>query len=177
VTTLVQARTELDARGYSRFLDARQTTWLNTAKNRFEDYPYDWPWLKSTATGNAPLTISDLRRVRSVVDTSNLQTLEGREAEDVIDYLDDSLTTTGRPGLVVLVVGDGGERLPGADGRVECPVREVQPGAVSGWGHAADPGALPPDVGGSRGDRGAAVRGEGFGGGEGDGAGRVRAAR
>jgi hypothetical protein len=57
VATLLDGRTELSARGYSRFVSAspsRVTVWLNAAKNRFEDYPYDWPWLRTSTTGTAP---------------------------------------------------------------------------------------------------------------------------
>lgn len=94
---LATARAELESRGYSRFTDARLEIWLNTAKNRFEDYPFDWPWLRATSTGAAPLTISDLRRVRSVVDTTNQRTLIPVEAEDILEFNDDSLTTAGVP--------------------------------------------------------------------------------
>jgi len=94
---LATARAELESRGYARFTDARLEIWLNTAKNRFEDYGFDWPWLKSTATGAAPLTVSDLRRVRSVTDTTNGHTLSAVGAEDIIDFHDDLLTTTGTP--------------------------------------------------------------------------------
>lgn len=97
MTTLLAGRTELQARGYSRFLPARLTTWLNDAKDQFEDYPFDWPWLKSTATGAAPLTISDLRRVRAVVDTSNRNQLRKVRDADVLEFADYTLATTGVP--------------------------------------------------------------------------------
>lgn len=97
MTTLLQGRTELQARGYSRFLAARLTSWLNDAKDQFEDYPFDWPWLKSTATGAAPLTISDLRRVRAVVDTTNRNQLTKVRDADVLEFTDYTLATTGTP--------------------------------------------------------------------------------
>jgi hypothetical protein len=93
--TLADGRAELDARGYSRFADARQNVWLNSAKNRFEDYPFDWPWLKATTTGAAPLTISDLRRVRSVVDTNARVSLEQIDADELIEFVDAVLTLSG----------------------------------------------------------------------------------
>jgi hypothetical protein len=43
------------------------------------------------------LTVSDLRRVRSVVDSTNGRTLTGVEAEDIVDFHDDLLTTAGAP--------------------------------------------------------------------------------
>lgn len=95
ITTLVTARTELQSRGYSRFTAARLDTWLNTAKNRFEDYPFDWPWLKATTSGVSPLTIADLRRVRSVTDPVNHQPLDMADAEDITDFEFTDLTLTG----------------------------------------------------------------------------------
>lgn len=95
MSTLLEARTELESRGYSRFADGRLTTWLNTAKNRFEDYPFDWPWLKASTSGVTPLTIADLRRVRSVVDPTNRYPLEPVDPEDVVDFEDTDLTRVG----------------------------------------------------------------------------------
>jgi hypothetical protein len=89
------ARAELEARGYSRFTDARLGAFLNTAKNRFEDYGFDWPWLKATTTGTSPITISDLRRVRVVYDTTNQRSLDPVEAEDIIDFADTNLALAG----------------------------------------------------------------------------------
>ena len=95
--TLADGRAELDARGYSRFADARQNVWLNVAKNRFEDYPYDWPWLKATTTGTAPLTISDLRRVRSVADSTSQVPLGKIDAEDIVDFTATNLGLAAQP--------------------------------------------------------------------------------
>ena len=94
---LATARAELESRGYARFTDARLEIWLNTAKNRFEDYQFDWPWLKSTATGAAPLTIADLRRVRSVADTTNQRPLEMINPDANVDFFDYTLTRPGTP--------------------------------------------------------------------------------
>lgn len=88
-------RADLEARGYARFTDARLNAFLNTAKNRFEDYGFDWPWLKATTTGTSPITISDLRRVRTVYDPSNRRPLDRVEAEDVTDFFDTNLTLAG----------------------------------------------------------------------------------
>jgi hypothetical protein len=94
---LAEARAELESRGYSRFTDARLETWLNTAKTRFEDYPIDWPWLKTSTTGTAPLTIADLRRVRSVADSTSQVPLDMVDAEDITDFYATNLALTGRP--------------------------------------------------------------------------------
>jgi hypothetical protein len=86
ITTLATAETELQARGYSRFSTTRLDAWLNEAKNRFEDYQFDWPWLKTTTTGTAPVTISDLRRVLSVVDSSSKQPVDQVDENAIIEY-------------------------------------------------------------------------------------------
>ena len=38
---------------------------LNRARNDFEDY-WEWPWLRATATGPAPLDLADLKYVKRV---------------------------------------------------------------------------------------------------------------
>lgn len=100
VATLADGRAELSARGYSRIVTAapaRANVWLNEAKNRFEDYGYDWPWLKATTTGTAPVTISDLRRVMSVADTTNRCPLEPVDADAITEFGDTNLALTGVP--------------------------------------------------------------------------------
>lgn len=86
ITDLASADAELAARGYSRFLQARRFTWLNTAKNRFEDFQYDWPWLKSSTSGAAPLTVADLRRVLSVVDSTNQRPLDPLDPNAIVEF-------------------------------------------------------------------------------------------
>ena len=95
---LTALRTEFLARGED-FLDSAGTTrqdyFLNTAYHRICE-SYDWPWLFADATGTAPLTITDLRTVHSVVDTTNnnkLVRLDRRQLQD----LDPALTSTGAP--------------------------------------------------------------------------------
>jgi len=64
---LSEARTELGDRGFDYLSAARMNFMLNRAMTDFED-AYQWPWLKATVTGAAPLVISDLKYVRSVYD-------------------------------------------------------------------------------------------------------------
>lgn len=92
---LSAARTELKDRGFSFLTDARATIMLNNAKNALED-EFQWPWLETTATGVAPLTISDLKYVLYVVDTTNRVPLTGVDAVDITDR-DAIITTTGAP--------------------------------------------------------------------------------
>jgi hypothetical protein len=56
--TLAEARTELSARGFDYLNPARQTLMLNDALAEIEDY-WEWPWLRKTVTGAAPLQIAD----------------------------------------------------------------------------------------------------------------------
>lgn len=92
---LTQAVAELKARGFDYLSDARATIMLNNAKNAFED-EYHWPWLETTTTGVAPLTITDLNSVLYVVDTTDGSELHGIDASDVVD-LDPNVSTAGVP--------------------------------------------------------------------------------
>lgn len=89
------ARTELLARGFSYLDSTRANLMLNTAKNELED-EHDWPWLETTTTGVAPLTIADLKRILYVVDLTNGRQLTGLDAQDIADR-DVVVTTAGSP--------------------------------------------------------------------------------
>jgi hypothetical protein len=93
---LTAAQTELKARGGDYLSTARLTTFLNDAKNELEDF-FVWPWLETTTTGTAPLTISDLKHVLYVVDTTNQAELTGASAQYIVEDLDETITTTGTP--------------------------------------------------------------------------------
>lgn len=58
------------------------TLMLNYAKNAFEDQ-WPFPWLETTATGTAPLTITDLKQVLYVQDTTNSNELLGLTAAQI----------------------------------------------------------------------------------------------
>lgn len=92
---LTQAVAELKARGFDYLSDARAAIMLNNGKNAFED-EYHWPWLETTTTGVAPLTITDLNSVLYVVDTTDGSELHGIDASDVVD-LDPNVSTAGVP--------------------------------------------------------------------------------
>lgn len=68
-------QTEVFARGFEHLNDA--STGLTRVKRRINERYLaacgraEFPFLYATATGNAPLTITDLRSVLSVVDTTN----------------------------------------------------------------------------------------------------------
>lgn len=68
--TLLEMRTEVKARGFDEVGDARIDRWINRGLSRIYDRQ-SWPFLYDIATGPAPLTITDLRAVNSVRDTTN----------------------------------------------------------------------------------------------------------
>lgn len=90
---LTQARDELAGRGFDYLSTTRLNIMLNNGKNSLED-EYAWPWLETTTTGTAPLSIADLKFVLYVVDTTNQFKLTGVDARDVTDR-DTTVTTTG----------------------------------------------------------------------------------
>jgi len=69
---LSAARTQLEKLGAGRLSGdtTMEDYYLNQAKNWIEDKD-DWPWLETTTTGSSPLTISDLRKIIYVADTTN----------------------------------------------------------------------------------------------------------
>lgn len=90
---LGEARTELAGRGFDYLEASRVNTFLNDAKNTFED-AYPFPWLETSTSGASPLTIADLKQVLYVVDSTNNQELVGVAASQVVAELDPSITTT-----------------------------------------------------------------------------------
>lgn len=93
---LTAAQTELQARGAPESSTTRLNLWLNDAKNDFEDF-WDWPWLEAVTSGAAPLTISDLKAILYVVDTTNQRPLLGVKPEWLIQQESYDLTRTGVP--------------------------------------------------------------------------------
>ena len=97
---LSDLRTELLARG-SDYLDSsgttRQDLFINAGYRRINESGDNWPWLFADASGTAPLTISDLQVVRSVVDASNTHSLDRIDRRYVVESLDPTLVQTGTP--------------------------------------------------------------------------------
>lgn len=97
---LTGLRTEFWARGFSYLNDGgagqtRTDRWLNDAMHAIDELA-DWPYLLATTTSTAPVTISDLRSVESVTDTSNFRQLVPRDRRDLRETYAD-LTQTGIP--------------------------------------------------------------------------------
>jgi hypothetical protein len=84
--TLADLQTELYARGYDHLMQdatgvARGLRWINQAYAELvlEEL---WPFRLNTATGAAPLSITDLDQVLTVIDTSN----DNRELEQATEF-------------------------------------------------------------------------------------------
>ena len=64
----------------------------------------DYPWLEATSTGVAPLSITDLRTIESVVDTTAQVRLAPLDRRHIMES-DYTLTTTGTPSWYYLTTG------------------------------------------------------------------------
>jgi hypothetical protein len=92
---LAEAQEEFANRGVDYLSTDRRTFFLNYAKNVFED-AYVFPWLEAVATGASPKTITDLKQILYVRDSSNDTELLGLPAAQIIvDGID--LAEIGRP--------------------------------------------------------------------------------
>ena len=95
---LTALRTEFLARGED-FLDSSGTTrqdyFLNEGYRRINEAE-PWPWLFADASGTAPLTITDLQTVLSVVDATDKTKLTRLDRRRLLDA-DTDLTTVGTP--------------------------------------------------------------------------------
>lgn len=92
---LSEIQTEVQARVTATASVTRLNLWINAAYRKASEME-SWPWLEATTTGNSPLTISDLRAVLAVTDTTNKNVLDFADFRDLNDD-DPTLTTTGYP--------------------------------------------------------------------------------
>jgi hypothetical protein len=90
---LPELQEEIKSRGFDFETTPRLTYWLNRAYHRICESD-DWIWLRTTTTGTAPITISDLRSVLSVVDTTHDSILIGMDERTLVEREGD-LTNTG----------------------------------------------------------------------------------
>lgn len=93
--TFAELKTELKARGFDYLSDTRAGQYINRAYHETCEMA-DWPFLRATTTGTAPLTISDMRQVIFVEDTTNNRVLEGVDERSVRNA-DPDITATGDP--------------------------------------------------------------------------------
>lgn len=91
-----ELQAEFAARGYDYLESARAERYINQSYKSICNRGA-WPFLLTTTTGTAPLTISDLRAVLNVVDTTTNAKLYHADRRHLIESVDTSLTTTGTP--------------------------------------------------------------------------------
>jgi hypothetical protein len=92
--TLSTGRDELRARGFDGLSDLRCNYMLNAGKNALEDHA-PWPWLDASTSGAAPLTVTDLKAVLHVWNTTTNVSLEGADRRWLRDTYGPDLTITG----------------------------------------------------------------------------------
>ncbi|MGH2761382.1 MAG: hypothetical protein ACRDLD_02180 [Thermoleophilaceae bacterium] len=92
---LAEMRSEVQARGFDHKASGRIDLWLNRAYQRVTDRD-PWPFLEATQVGPSPLSISDLRAVLTVVDTSAERQLFWQDRRTLAEA-DPLLTQTGDP--------------------------------------------------------------------------------
>ena len=95
MATLADLRTEFAARGFDYLAATRLNSYLNDAYLVDICEQENWPFLLATASGNMPLTISDLRTVESVIDGTNAYKLAPLDPRTITDDYDTDLTTAG----------------------------------------------------------------------------------
>lgn len=90
-------RTELLARGFDYLPSSRANQYLNAAYHTVCEWNgTPWPFLETTTTGTAPLTITDLREIVYVTNTTTGDVLEPEDVRNLNDR-DPGLTVTGVP--------------------------------------------------------------------------------
>ncbi len=90
-------RVEVQSRGFDYLPAARINTWINYA---YHDvcHRQAWPFLETTTSGTAPITISDFGHALSVVDTTGNGPLQWEDMRTILEF-DPSLSATGSPEL------------------------------------------------------------------------------
>jgi hypothetical protein len=88
-------KAELAARGFDYLSDARLGQFVNAGRQKVDNHAL-WPYRKTTATGTAPLAVSDLGVIEAVVDVPLSYPLQPASLQGLLaDYGD--LTLTGAP--------------------------------------------------------------------------------
>jgi hypothetical protein len=87
-------KNELADRGFAHLNSVRQGQYINWARAEMDETAL-WPYRIATATGAAPLTISDLGTIETVVDTANSNNpLSPMDYSDLVKYFK-TLSTVG----------------------------------------------------------------------------------
>lgn len=91
---LSSARDEFAARGFDGLAPARANLFLNAGRNALEDYA-SWPWLETSTSGTAPLTIADLKTVQFVYRTAPNLSIDGADRSYLRQMYGPNLTIVG----------------------------------------------------------------------------------
>jgi hypothetical protein len=93
------------ARGFDYLPTATAEGYLNDAYLVDICEAEDWPFLEATTTGKAPLVVSDLRTIESVIDSTQGTKLSPLDRRHITDDFDTDLTTIGTPAFYYLTAG------------------------------------------------------------------------
>ena len=124
---LEELRTEFLARGFHYLPSSRADSYIDSAYRLdiCEDEP--WFFLEATATGTAPLTISDLRTIEYVIDLTNVEKLQPLLQARITDDWNPDLTETGTPSLYYVTKGTTVNVFPVAADEIQVNYWKVPP--------------------------------------------------
>lgn len=88
-------RSEFQSRGYDHIESTRANRWINQSYLELCEEAA-WPFLETSSTGTAPLTVSDVRTVLSVTDTTQGIVLDAADRRDIVAQ-DPQVDDTGTP--------------------------------------------------------------------------------
>jgi hypothetical protein len=131
LTTFDDLVTELQARGFDYLTTARCKDYLNDGYLRDICEVDNWPFLEQSTSGAAPLTISDLRVIESVTDTTTNVKLLPMDRRAITD-VDTDLTTTGTPFAYYISGGDTVTTFPASTNTLSVLYWEVPPALSAG---------------------------------------------
>lgn len=98
-------RQELADRGFDDLSNTRLGSFVNSGYRDVAQYQgVEWPWFESTATGAAPLVLSDVRKIHRVVNTDSRDWLTSRTLNRILEC-DPGLQDTGTPAFWYLSAG------------------------------------------------------------------------
>jgi hypothetical protein len=131
---LSDLQTLLLARGFD-FMSSgagltRATTFLNTAMHIVDDAE-SWQYLQASTTGTAPVTVSDLGRIETVTDVTNLNPLEFVSRRDVTNRYADLSLTGSVPAFYFVTAGNTVNAFPVSGVTLTVRYTRVSPDMVA----------------------------------------------
>jgi hypothetical protein len=134
--TFADLQSALFARGFDFMNDAgaglaRAKVFLNLGMHICDDAE-SWQYLQASTTGTAPVTVSDLGRIESVVDVTNLNPLEFMSRRDVTNRYADLSLTGGFPAFYFVTGGNTVGAFPVTSVTLTVRYTRVAPDMVAG---------------------------------------------